>query len=168
MLYHIQTLLLLVWHKVGDIFELEAIKAPNLVLLSSSYYLYNLPACFFSPKLIISIFLIPPPHPHPAPSDSLLTRWPLEWVIASVNPQLGFKSMNYDISLIIFTIIIITSQVYRHVHHSHTNQCSLNKILPTHPVKPPAAFSIQTFPLLKLSSTWSSDQLGAQLRAQLN
>ena len=39
------------------------------------------------------------------PSDSLLTRWPLKWVIASVNPQFGSKSMNYDISLI-FVIII--------------------------------------------------------------
>ena len=38
------------------------------------------------------------------PSDSLLTRCPLEWVIASVNPQLGSKSMNYDINLIFFVI----------------------------------------------------------------
>ena len=41
------------------------------------------------------------------PSDSLLTRCPLEWVIASVNPQLASKSMNYDINLI-FIIIIAT------------------------------------------------------------
>ena len=50
--------------------------------------------------IIILILILPP-------SDSLLTRWPLKWVIASVKPQFGSKSMNYDISLI-FIIIIST------------------------------------------------------------